>query len=212
LRFQIEISFGVSDCGVITIIAGRGPAALSLRAAPCYFPRMNDQDRTEFLDLLARTREEFLSTLTGVSDEQSRVKPAADAWSILECAEHVVNAERGMLIMIKSRCTPRTAPSPNRDAELKRVVLDRTRKQTAPDAVRPVGRYMTLAQAAEKFREHRSNTIEFVTVCHDDLNAMEVQHPVGGTVTARECLTILALHPSRHAAQVREIRQKLGIT
>ena len=68
---------------------------------------MDEQDRSKFLDLLARTREEFLSTLTGVNEDQARLKPAPDAWSILECAEHVVGAERGMLIMINALHAPR---------------------------------------------------------------------------------------------------------
>ncbi len=173
---------------------------------------MDEQDRSKFLDLLARTREEFLSTLTGVTEEQARLKPAPDAWSILECAEHVVGAERGMLIMIKTRCTPRAFRAPERDDEILRAIADRSRKQVAPEAVRPAGRYATLAEAAEKFREHRANSIQFVTDCHDDLTAVEVYHPVGRMVSGRECLTILAMHPTRHAAQVREIRQTLGIS
>jgi hypothetical protein len=39
-----------------------------------------------------------------------------------------------------------------------------------------------------------------------------MQHPIGGMVTAQECLAILAMHPARHAAQVREIRQSLGLS
>ena len=172
---------------------------------------MDDRSRGEYLLLLARTRDEFLSSLIGVTEEQSRQKPAADRWSILECTEHVVNAERGMLIMITQRCTPRTAPAPDREQELLRHAADRTRKHNAPEQVRPTGRYATLAEAVEKFAEHRARSIDYVSNCRDDLRAIEMQHPMGGKINAQECLAILAMHPSRHAAQIREIRESLGL-
>jgi uncharacterized damage-inducible protein DinB len=174
---------------------------------------MNDQDRAEYLSILARTRDDFLSSLSGITEEESRQKPAPDSWSILECTEHVVAAERGMFIGITQRCTPRTSPGAmNREQEFLRSVADRARKLVAPEFVRPTGRYATLAEAVEKFREHRRRTIEFVSTCRDDLHAVELQHPVAGMVTAQECLAILAMHPSRHAAQIREIRQSLGLS
>ena len=174
---------------------------------------MNDQTRAEYLSILARTRDDFLLSLAGITEEQSRQKPAPDSWSILECTEHVVAAERGMFIGITQRCTPRTSPGAmNREQEFLRSVADRARKLVAPEFVRPTGRYATLAEAVEKFREHRHRTIEFVSTCRDDLHAVELQHPVAGMVTAQECLAILAMHPSRHAAQIREIRQSLGLS
>lgn len=173
---------------------------------------MNDQDRSEYLALLTRTREDFLSSLAGITEAQSRQKPTPETWSILDCTEHVVAAERGMLIMITQRCTPRTALSAkDREQDFLRHGADRTHKHVAPESVRPTGRYATLAEAAAKFREHRNHTIEFVSTCQDDLRAVEMQHPIGGMVTAQECLAILAMHPARHAAQIREIRHSLGL-
>jgi len=174
---------------------------------------MNEKDRAEYLALLARTSEDFLSSLAGITEAQSRQKPTPETWSILECTEHVVAAERGMLIMITQHCTPRTTPSAkDREQDFLRHGADRTRKHVAPESVRPTGRYATLAEAADKFREHRTRTMEFVTTCQDDLRAVEMQHPIGGMVTAQECLAILAMHPARHAAQIREIRQSLGLS
>lgn len=174
---------------------------------------MNEHDRTEYLSLLARTRDEFLSSLAGVSEEQSRQKPDPERWSILECTEHVVAAERGMLIMISERCTPRASMEvTSREQDILRNATDRSRKHVAPERVRPTGRIATLAEGIEKFREHRARSIEYVSNCHADLKAVEIQHPIGGLVNAQECLAILAMHPARHAAQIREIRHSLGLS
>jgi DinB superfamily len=174
---------------------------------------MNDQDRAEYLAVLARTRDEFLSSLSGITEEQSRQQPSAESWCILECTEHVVTAERGMYIGITQRCTPRTSSgAANREQEFLRLGADRSRKRAAPEFVRPTGRYASLAEAVEKFREQRGQVIEFVSNCCNDLHAVEMTHPIAGVITAQECLAILAMHPARHAAQIREIRQSLGIS
>jgi hypothetical protein len=179
----------------------------------CYFAAMNDQDRAEYLAILVRTRDEFLSSLSGITEEQSRQKPGADSWCILECTEHVVAAEHGMYIGITKRCTPRASPgAANREQEFLRLGADRTRKRAAPEFVLPTGRYASLAEAVEKFREQRGQVIEFVSTCRDDLHAVEMPHPIAGLITAQECLAILDMHPARHAAQIREIRQSLGIS
>jgi hypothetical protein len=172
---------------------------------------MDAQDRAEFLAVLNQTRDDFLSSIAGVTDEQSRQKPDPDRWSILECAEHVVAAERIMYIMVTERCTPRTTPPTTREREIFARATDRSRKAVAPERVRPTGRIANLAEAAEKFREHRARSIELVNTCEKDLRALEIQHPMAGLVTAQECLAILAMHPGRHAAQIRELRQSLGI-
>ncbi len=100
----------------------------------------------------------------------------------------------------------------NREQEFLRSGADRSRKLAAPEFVAPTGRYANLGEAIEKFSEQRGKVIDFVSACHDDLQAVEMRHPVAGLITAQECLAILAMHPSRHAAQIREIRQSLGIS
>jgi hypothetical protein len=172
---------------------------------------MDPQDRVEFLAVLNQTRDDFLSSIAGVTDEQSRQKPNPDRWSILECAEHVVAAERIMYIMVTERCTPRTTPPTTRERDFFALASDRSKKADAPERVRPVGRIGNLHEAAEKFREHRARSIEFVNTCQNDLRALEIHHPIAGMVTAQECLAILAMHPGRHAAQIRELRESLGI-
>jgi len=75
----------------------------------------------------------------------------------------------------------------------------------------PTGRFATLTDAVARFRELRAHTIEFVAACRADLRDVEVPHPIGGLVTGQECLALLAIHPARHAAQIREVREALGL-
>jgi hypothetical protein len=170
---------------------------------------MDERERRAVLQMLDRTRDEFLASLDGVSDAQARWRPAPDQWSVLDCAEHVAVAERGMLRLITKQATPRTAGArPDREEQVVAAMLDRSRRISAPQPTHPRGRFATLDEAADRFRMNRQATASFVAACEIDLRTLEVQHPVSGLLTANECLSMLAAHPSRHAAQVRGIRAR----
>lgn len=173
---------------------------------------MEEHDRQKMLGVLERTRDDFLSAVAGVSEDQARLKPSSDRWSILECAEHVVSAERGMFTAITQRSAPLSSPNGHgREEGFLRNGTDRSRKYTTSASLAPTGRIATLADAVARFRELRAHTIEFVAACRADLRDIEVPHPIGGLVTGHECLALLAVHPARHAAQIREVRQSLGL-
>lgn len=176
------------------------------------FPYMNEHDRQKMLSVLERTRDEFLGAVAGISEEQARLKPSSDRWSILECAEHVVSAERGMFTAITQRSAPLSSPNEHgREDGFLRNGTDRSRRYTTSASLAPTGRIATLEDAIKKFRELRAHTIEFVASCRADLHDIEVPHPIGGLVTGQECLALLAVHPARHAAQIREVREALGL-
>jgi uncharacterized damage-inducible protein DinB len=173
---------------------------------------MDESDRQKMLSVLERTRDDFLNAVAGITEEQARLKPSSDRWSILECAEHVVSAERGMFTSITQRSAPLSSPNGHgREDGFLRNGTDRSRKYTTSPSLVPTGRVATLADAIKRFRELRAHTIEFVAACRTDLREIEVPHPIGGLVTGLECLALLAVHPARHAAQIREVRQSLGL-
>lgn len=173
---------------------------------------MEEHDRQKMLSVLERTRDDFLSAVAGVTEDQARLKPSSDRWSILECAEHVVSAERGMFTAITQRSAPLSSPNGHgREEGFLRNGTDRSRKYTTSASLAPTGRIATLADAVARFRELRAHTIAFVAACQADLRDLEVPHPIGGLISGQECLALLAVHPARHAAQIREVRQSLGL-
>ena len=125
---------------------------------------------------------------------------------MLECAEHVALVELGLFRRITSRYTLlREEAGRHREALFLARGLDRTRKLTAPEPAQPSGRYATLDEAAAAFAMNRGRTIAWVDSCPDDLRRRSIEHPVIGTITAYECLILMALHPLRHLRQMREL-------
>jgi uncharacterized damage-inducible protein DinB len=163
------------------------------------------------LDRLQETHEIFLNSFAGVTEEQSRLKPAPDSWCVLETVEHLTTAETIQLKLISNHRTPRPVDAPNREGAFLHMIPNRTRKMESPEGAKPIGRFATLAEAAEQFKTTRAGVIQFLEQYNEDLRTSEVKHPhpSAGMVSICEMLVAMAMHAKRHAAQIEEIREKL---
>ena len=172
---------------------------------------METADRELLLGLLAETERQLCQAADGLTEEQARMRPEADRWSVLECVEHVCLVEDAMFARFTTNLAPAEAPPDRaREATVRRVAGDRTTKFTAPEHVRPNGRFASLAVALDHFQKSRARSIEYVRRCELDPRAFTARHPVAGPISGQEFLLILAMHPARHAEQIHEIRQSLG--
>lgn len=172
-------------------------------------PANNNMDKNFLISLLRESREKFLGSFAGISEEQSRVHPAPDCWSVLDTVEHLTSAEALMLSLITTQSKPRAAEAPNREQALLTMVADRSRKMQSPESGRPRGRFAGLAQAAAQFRATRDGVIQFVEQHTEYLRASEITHPhpAAGNVSTYEMVIIIAKHAERHAKQIEEIRK-----
>jgi hypothetical protein len=170
-------------------------------------------DKQFLLALLQETREIFLNSFAGVTEEQSRLKPSPDCWCVLDTVEHLTAAETLMVRIVTTGRRPRAADAPNREEIFFQRTADRSRKMQAPETSQPRGRFATLTEAAARFSVSRNETIRFVEQCTEDLRATEVTHPhpVAGVVSTCEMLVIMAKHAERHAKQIEEIRNTLAL-
>jgi uncharacterized damage-inducible protein DinB len=167
---------------------------------------MHVEDRIEVLAILQSGREVLAEVLSNVSEETARRSPGAGRWSILECMEHVALAEEYLLAQV---CNAKRSDIPMvniaREAAIAERGMNRTRRVEAPDSAKPRNRFATLKEAFDHFQATRSKTIQFVEDCLDDPRSMIAQHPILGTANNYEMLLIMAVHPHRHAGQIREI-------
>jgi uncharacterized damage-inducible protein DinB len=171
---------------------------------------MAPQEKTELIQNLERTREEFLATLAGLSESQAKVRPDPERWSVLECVEHVASVEERFLSLLQSASkndTPRV--DREKEAGLMARIADRTTRIQAPETVWPKGRFTTLADAIEEFNAGRTRSIQFAQDRCDDLYCLASAHPRLGPMNGAEFLVLIAAHGRRHAAQIREARAAL---
>ncbi len=154
---------------------------------------------------LESTRAELIVVVTGLTEEQARTRPAPDRWSVLECVEHVSFVERRFLGMVQSSevGTP-TERDAAKEATLAHRVVDRSNKRTAPDAVRPAGKYSSISEALQDFNAARDETLRFASEQGVNLVSRSAIHPVIGPLNGVEALLLIAGHGRRHTEQMRE--------
>ena len=68
-----------------------------------------DSQKDFLLSLLRESREKFLGSFARVSEQQSRMRPGSDRWSILETVEHLTAAETLMVKLVTTQRVPRSA-------------------------------------------------------------------------------------------------------
>lgn len=169
-------------------------------------------EKETLLALLRESRDKFLNSFSGLSDDESRCKKEG-SWSVLDTVEHLTVAEKTMARLVTTARRPKSSGTPNREDIFLRVAADRSRKLEAPEAARPTGRFANLAEAAAQFGAARDKALEFVRNVNEDLRATEVTHPhpAAGTVSTYEMLILMAKHAERHALQIEEIKTTLGL-
>jgi hypothetical protein len=171
---------------------------------------MSDTERAFLTSQMEQSKKDFLSSIDGVTAAQWKFKPAPNVWSVAECAEHIVLAE-GYLFgasqaMLKSPAVPRPETSTSEaDQKLVGMVGDRSHKATAPEPIAPSGtKFVTPADAAKAFIELRDKNIAYARSTNDDLRVHVSKGPVG-PMDAYQLLLLMAVHTSRHSAQIREV-------
>lgn len=125
-------------------------------------PHMSAQERTQVLNWLDESHQEFFAAIDGVTDEQWKWKPAPERWSVGETAEHIVLAEAMLFNFVKQAM----AAAPNAAWEEKtkgktefivRVMPSRQGKAQAPEPIVP-REGLTRAQVKERFESSASRS------------------------------------------------------
>ena len=172
---------------------------------------MNPADRKQILRLIAESDAALVGAVAGVSDGDARRRPEPERWSVLECVEHVVLGDDAMFARVSAHSTPGAPPGERREELILRGMTNRERKFAAPEIARPTGRFSSLPEAIEGFCQRRRRSVAYVEQYQEDPRNRTTVHRGLGPISCHEMLLALALHPARHALQIREVRKILGV-
>jgi hypothetical protein len=166
-------------------------------------------ERDEVLDILRHSCTRLLRAVDAVAPELCELSEAG-RWSVLQCMEHVVNAEEGMLRLWQKMAQPGSADR-SQDELVRGEAADRSRPRQAPERVVPQGRIKSVAEARERFVKARATTIATVEQMPlEDLRGKVVPHPLAEFVDGYQLFHIMALHTERHAQQIDESARHLA--
>src|SRR5580698_8847836 len=129
---------------------------------------MNPADRQQILRLIAESDAALVGAVAGVSNEDARRRPEPERWSVLECVEHVILGDDAMFARVSAHSTPGAPPGERREELILRGMTNRERKFAAPELARPTGRFSSLPEAIEVFRQRRARSTAYVEQYRED--------------------------------------------
>ncbi len=172
---------------------------------------MAPEGTSDIVHILENNRQELHTAADGCPESQANSSPEAGRWSVLECVEHAATVEERLLGRLEhAELLDAPRIDKQREAELGALLINRSKRAQAPEAVRPARRFASLAAALDHFNAARARTIRFAEDRSADLYSLSAEHPRFGRVNGIEMLLIAAGHVRRHADQIREIRAALG--
>ena len=185
--------------------------ALSQTATQSAPVTLTAQEREAALKQFASTRDNFLKSISGLSEKQWTFKPAPDRWSVAEVAEHITLSESGIFgVVQKSMESPATPEKRDqvkgKDEMILQRVPDRSHKAQAPEFLRPTGRWATKADLTKAFEDARASNMNYIRTTNDDLRDHFFDHPVFGTLDGYQWLLLISTHSLRHTEQIEEVK------
>jgi DinB superfamily len=167
-------------------------------------------DKEKLVKELERTRDKFLKSVEGLSEAQWNYKAAPEKWSIAQCAEHIAAAESLIRGAVEGGLTKPLADGQDRGALVKdeliqTMIVDRSRKFSAPEPLIPGGRFGSAAAAVDAFRKERGETLKLAQG-DADFRAHAAQHPGFGMIDTYGWMLFLSGHTERHTLQIEEVK------
>ena len=172
---------------------------------------LTPQEREEALQLFQTSRDNFLKSISGLSEKQWTFKPAPDRWSVREVAEHITVSESTLFGLVQKSMQSPADPAKRelvkgKDQVILAKVPDRSQKFKAPEILQPTGRWASEADLTKAFEQARQANMDYIRTTNVDLRDHFFDHPVLGPMDAYQWLLLIAAHSVRHTAQIEEVK------
>ena len=181
----------------------------TLALATAFAAPLEQGERDRAMSHLHATRKVFLDSIAGLSDAQWNFKPAADRWSIAECAEHIAVSDDSLFDLMRQTLKSPAAlekKSAVKDEFILQVVPDRSVKAKAPEFLQPKRRWPDRETLIAHFKQSRDRNIAYIQTTEDDLRSHFMDHPMLKTIDAYQVMLLLSAHCERHTAQIDEVK------
>lgn len=191
---------------VVTLLLAVSALAQVPAKVPVVF---TEKDREFALKYANDTREDFVNQLTGLSEAQLNFRAAEGRWTIGEIAEHIIVVENALRGVVEGGMK---SPVPVckdefriQDVSVILTITNRQQKFTAPEQVRPNGRWKTVPDLLANFDTTRKTSIDYMKNMKDDMRSHFANMPFG-RIDAFQAYLFMIGHSERHLAQLKEVK------
>ncbi len=163
----------------------------------------------------SRTGSDLKNAIAGLSEEQLSFKPSADKWSIAQCLEHIIVTEKVLLDMSMKEMEKPAQPErrsevKTSDADLIKMITDRTEKHQAPKELQPAGTYTSGEMALADLNAGRQAALRYIRSADPENLRNHISEYPTGKADGYQNFLFVAAHTARHIQQIEEIKSDPG--
>ncbi|MFS0862373.1 DinB family protein [Fredinandcohnia sp. 179-A 10B2 NHS] len=160
------------------------------------------------IEINNQIREELLSLVEGLTDEQLNTCVEEGSWTIAQVLEHLYLLEKSVTNLIQRKLESATI-KPVVTKPLKHT-LNRSLKIDAPSFLVPKEDFLSLIKIKGMLKESRVGFLKsFEGVERSLLEQKSYVHPIFGDLNLAQWIEFIGLHEQRHMEQIKEIKEKL---
>ena len=176
---------------------------------------LSKKERKFAAEHMKNTKADVLDAVKGLTEAQLNYRPAADKWTVKECAYHIAISEKNLWGMLESSL--KSAANPEKRSEIKitdeqlvKMMEDRTTKFKTFETFEPKNTpYKSLDEALSYFKTARAEHIKYIKGTSEDLRNHVVQMPFG-LLDCYQLSLMISSHSNRHTQQINEIKSDPG--
>jgi DinB superfamily len=166
---------------------------------------------------LVKAKEEFLSALQGLSEEQIKAQPT-DGWSAGQVLEHVLDAEMGTLGYMKKKSSSgwnelETAQDEHHNnSKAINTRLASEDRYKAPAVLTEPSNAYAIAQLTAQWDLLRNDMYDFLkSVQPEHYNKLVFKQPIAGMLNVVQAVSFMHNHLRHHVPQIIRLRKELSI-
>jgi DinB superfamily len=176
---------------------------------------LTTEQRAFATNYLQQTKQEFLKSIEGLTEEQLKFKAKEGKWCIMDCAEHIALAEQTLFSVIQKQLKEPADSLRKKHLKMteKKIITRltfRLIKVKAPEIIKPSGKFATIDAIKLAFTAKRDSTIIYVETTQDPLHTHFWKHPATGTIDLYQTIILMSAHTKRHILQIEEVKNSKG--
>lgn len=171
------------------------------------------QNLDDIYAMLAREHVAFAATVAGLNDAQTQFRPATDAWTIAEIAEHLGITNSGFVRIAYKliKQSEAAGAAPLAGLALNHVLLTEDGKQNprpfpAPDVVKPKGGQSLTESLAKIEQAYADIQTARQRLEGSDCSPATFPHPAVGPINPYQWIIVYGEHMDRHRQQIERIK------
>jgi uncharacterized damage-inducible protein DinB len=176
---------------------------------------LTTEQRAFATNYMQQTKQEFLKSIEGLTEEQLKFKAKEGKWCIMDCAEHIALAEQTLFSVTQKQLKEPADSLRKKHLKMteKKIITRltfRLIKVKAPEIIKPSGKFATIDAIKSAFTAKRDSAIAYVETTQDPLHTHFWKHPATGTIDLYQTIILMSAHTKRHILQIEEVKSNKG--